>query len=124
MMANKKTSKAITRVVLDAAQILDADDLPREWVPVPEWGGGVYVRSMMAVERDAWEQLQLKSKRQNARGHLCALVSVNEAGERLFTDEQAVALGKKAAGAVDRIFSVAIRLNGFGVRDIEDLEKN
>jgi len=119
MMTRKKSSSLLT-----AEQILGSDDLPIERVPVPEWGGHVFVRSMMAEERDAFEQLQLSSGVINARGRLCVQVIVDGAGKRMFEDAQAAALGKKGAGPMDRVFSVACRLNGFGAKDIEELEKN
>ncbi len=34
--------------ILSKEAILSADDLPREIVSVPEWGGQVYVRTMTA----------------------------------------------------------------------------
>ncbi|MFE3382837.1 hypothetical protein [Streptomyces anulatus] len=40
---------------LSAEQILDADDLAIEDVPVPEWGGTVRVKGMSGTERDRFE---------------------------------------------------------------------
>ena len=41
--------------VLSKAQILSAEDLGRELVEVPEWGGAVYVQAMSGLGRDAYE---------------------------------------------------------------------
>ena len=41
--------------ILSKDAILAADDLPRETVHVPEWGGDVYVRTMSGTDRDAFE---------------------------------------------------------------------
>ena len=40
--------------ILSKDAILAADDLPRETVHVPEWGGDVYVRTMSGTDRDAF----------------------------------------------------------------------
>ncbi len=41
--------------ILTKEAILAADDLPRETVLMPEWGGDVYVRTMSGTDRDAFE---------------------------------------------------------------------
>ena len=41
--------------ILSKEAILAADDLPREIVSVPEWGGQVCVRTMTGTDRDAFE---------------------------------------------------------------------
>ena len=41
--------------ILSKEAILAADDLPREKVNVPEWGGEVLVRTMSGTDRDAFE---------------------------------------------------------------------
>lgn len=44
---------------LSAEQILDADDLLREEVSVPEWGGVVLVQGMNGTDRDRFEAQML-----------------------------------------------------------------
>ncbi len=39
---------------LTGEEILGADDLPTEVVPVPEWDGTVIVRTLTGAERDHW----------------------------------------------------------------------
>lgn len=119
-------TKTQTGGLLSAAAILSAPDLPHEDVAVPEWGGTVRIRTMMSRERDQFEGWLLANsgKHENVRGHLVALCAVGEDGQRLFTIEQAAALGEKSAKAMDRLFEAAQRLNGMGVADIKDLEKN
>ncbi len=108
--------------------ILSADDLPREEVDVPEWNGSVFVRTMTAAERDSFEMgvMQEDGSKDflNLRARLCARCLVDDKGERLFTDAEAVALGGKSAGALDRIFAVTQRLNGMSAEDVEELAKN
>lgn len=113
-------------------QILSANDLPMEEVPTPEWGEGsfVFVRTMSGTERDAFEQSMLAAKKGgttnlvNIRARLAVLCICDEKGQRLFADDDAEALGKKSAMVLDRIFEVAQRLNGIGVKDVKELQGN
>ncbi len=110
--------------------ILQADDLAKEVVNVPQWGGDVYVRTMTGEERDAFEASLMPAKGtgkgdyKNLRAKLCAIAICDEEGNRLFTDKEVEALGKKSAAALNKIFDTAQRLNGIGKADMEELEKN
>lgn len=126
---SKAKEKALT-----AKAILEADDLITETVDVPEWGGFVIVRTMMAGEKDRFQlgtmtqkhgeiQTDLK-KMKYFRTRAVALSVVNEKGERLFTESQVEKLAKKSASAMDRVYEVAARLNGLGEGVTEELEKN
>ena len=114
--------------MLNREAILKTDDLPRELVQVPEWGGDVYVRTLTGTERDAFEQSMVGKKSKmnldNVRARFAVLTICDEAGQRLFTDDDAKVLGDKSAAALDRVFAVAQRLNGFSSEDAEDLAKN
>ena len=112
---------------LTKAKILEAQDLPREELDIPEWGGSVWVRTMTGCERDAWEQSIVsggKTDLTNIRARMAVKVVVDEKGERLFDDAEAKQLGRKSAPALDRIFAVAQRLNGLSSADVDELEKN
>jgi hypothetical protein len=119
------------KVFGDRAAILGAADLPTEDVFIPEWGTWVRVRSLMAIERDAFEEScfvgAINGRRgnfANIRARLVALVVVDEAGKRVFSEADVEALGQKSAGALDRIFTVAQRLSGLGERDVQALLGN
>lgn len=119
-------SKFLTR---DA--ILKAQDLPTEVVEIPEWNGAVIVRGLTGAERDAFEQSIVEQRGKNTRmnlrnirAKLVALTVVDEEGNRVFSDEDAEALGKKSAAALDRIFAVAQRLSGLRPEDVEELAGN
>ena len=117
---------------LTKAEILAQDDLKTEDVFVPEWGGAwVKVRSLNASERDHFEAstVQRNGKKvttnlENIRARLCLLCMVDENGERLFQEEDTFPLGGKSASALDRIFTVAQRLNGLRDEDVDELAKN
>ena len=107
--------------------ILAADDLPSKEVSVPEWGGHVYVRTMMAVERDAFEISVMNGdgiNRDNFRARLAVATVVDAKGGRLFDDSDIGPLGNKSAAALDRIMGVAMKLNGLSKDDVEDMVGN
>ena len=118
--------------VLDRNAILSAADLDKELVPVPEWGGEVWIRALTADERDSYEAAMIwvdtSSGRPKAipkfekiRASLVALCIVDEEGERLFNENDVDALGAKSAAAVDRLFDVARRLSRLSAEDIKEL---
>ena len=113
--------------MLNRDSILSSDDLPKELVQVPEWVGDVYVRTLTGTERDAFEQSMVTKKDKpnldNVRARFAVLTICDEAGVRLFTDADAKKLGEKSAAALDRVFAVAQRLNGFSSSDVEELGK-
>ena len=114
--------------MLTRDSILQADDLPKESVEVPEWGGQVWVRTLSGTERDAFEQSMVNKKNKpnmdNVRARFAVLTICDEAGDRLFKAADADELGKKSAAALDRVFAVAQRLNGFSDQDQKDIAGN
>jgi hypothetical protein len=115
--------------MLTAEKILKTEDISQpQKVHIPEWGGDVYVRVMTGVERDRWElsaQSSIdKPATANVRASLCAVTICDEKGKRLFTDNQAAALGAKSAVALNRVYEVSKRINRLTDEDIEELEKN
>ena len=120
--------KPLTRDALGRDAIIDAADRKLERVPVPEWGGDVYIRMMSANERDQWEREMFNPdgsiKSDKAASLLAVRVITDENGKRLFADDDIDVLGAKSTAALNRIFVAAKRLNRLTLADIEDLEKN
>lgn len=113
--------------MLSKEQILQADDLKKELVEVPEWDGQVWVRTLTGEELDSYETSIVgkgKSDMRNIRSRLIARCVVDQDGNRLFADNEAEQLGGKSAAALDRLYDVAMRLNGRSERDQKELEKN
>jgi hypothetical protein len=112
---------------LSRSEILSADDIKTREVPCPEWGGVVLVRGMSAAERDSVE-LSVSGKGgpnlQNIRAKIAARCIVDEAGQRIFSDEEIEALGKKAAAPIDRVFTAAVALSKLAPEDARALSKN
>lgn len=113
--------------MLSKELILQANDVQIEKVPVAEWGGDVFVKTITAKEQDAWSADvadQKKDNRANFQASFLVMCICDEAGDLLFTKEDADALGDKSAGALNKVFNVASRLNGLSVGDVKELEKN
>jgi len=91
----------------------------------------VTVRGLSGTERDRFENesIRVRGRRieqnlDNTRARLCALCIVDEAGARLFRDDQVAALGRKSAAALDRVYEAAARLSGISQADEEELAGN
>lgn len=115
----------------DRDSILNVVDFETREVYVPEWKMTVRVRSMTADERDELENPMAMAAARgkeaslaNFRARLMALTVVTEDGERMFSVEDAAALGKKRASAVDRIATVAMELSGITNEDLDELGKD
>jgi len=113
--------------ILSRDAILSADDLKKETVSVPEWGGDVIIATMSGQARDSWEQSLIRNKEtnmDNIRARLVAMSAVDEKGNRLFSDSDIESLGKKSASALDRCVRVAQKLNKLTESELEELSKN
>ncbi len=112
-------------------QILQAQDIMFEDVPVPEWGGTVRVVTLTGNERDAIEASMIVGKGKNKdislanlRAKVVARSVVDEEGKRIFEDEDIAALGRKSTAALNRVYEVAQRLSGITQEDVDELTKN
>jgi len=107
--------------------ILQAEDLHREEVHVPEWGGSVMIGTMTGAQRDAWEQSLAaggKVNITNVRARLVSYCAIDEHGNRMFTDADAELLGGKSAPALERCARVAMRLNALTETALEEARGN
>lgn len=119
--------------MLSRETILAAQDLRRELVDVPEWGGEVYVRGFTALEKEEVEirsmQMvdiasgQIRDARQLAglKAWIVARCVVDSDGRRVFTDADMDGLQGKNAEVISRLADVAGRLSHL---DVEETEKN
>lgn len=117
---------------LTREQIFGAMDLKIEAVYVPEWGGTVYVRSLSGAGLDEFQGSRVRLNTQNkaelvyenTRAKLLSKTLCDEQGMLLFSDADVQKLGEKNAGALDRIYEVAQRMNGMRPDDLEQKVKN
>ena len=113
--------------LLSRNEILEAQDLDKEQVAVPEWGGDILIRGGSADERDAFDISIMEGKGANRqvnmkrlRVKLLALALVDEAGNRLFSEADLALLAKKNAKVIERLFKVAQRLWGIGKEEVSE----
>ncbi len=126
------TAATKPKVALSRESIFAVSDLTTEWIDVPEWGGGLYVRGLTAAERDRLETSLLNAKGEpqtakleNYRARMIVACAVNEDGTPVFKgNADAIALGNKSASAINRVVDVARRLSGMTDEDVEELTKN
>lgn len=114
--------------VLKREDILQADDIKRQLVNLPEWGGDVYVKGMTGAERDKFEGsliiMRGKDKEMNMtniRAKLASMTICDDKGKRLFNENDVQALSQKSAAALQRVFAVAQKLSGISDDDVEEL---
>ena len=115
--------KALTK-----ESIFKLKDIKTVKVEIPEWGGFLWVKTMTGTERDSFEAGMIEQRGrnrnmnfQNMRARLVALVVVDKAGKHLFGKNDVIELGNKNAKALDRVFTVAQKLNGITPEDVEEL---
>lgn len=109
-------------MLLSKESIISIQDLPRELVEVPKWGGSVWVRGMTAGERDMFEDKIRTDGMKNLRALMASMTIIDENGDRMFSDKEVKVLATKSAEALDLIVEVASKLSGLLDSDIEVLE--
>ena len=129
-------TNAVKKIFLGKDAILNADDLTVDEVEVPGWGGTVRVKGLTGVERDDWEasRVDMKAKVKagqarpqnlvNWRASLVVRTVVGEDGKLLFSDKDIVALGKKSALAITKVFDKAMQLSGLTDEDEKELQED
>jgi hypothetical protein len=114
--------------LLNKQAILSADDLKSVDVEVSEWGGSVRVRTMTGTQREAFGSALAgddgKADMGTFRVKLVVACAVGEDGEPLFTFDDVHALSQKSGAALDRVFSVASKLNGMAADSVETAQGN
>lgn len=108
-------------------QILAARKLPSEKITIPEWGGDVWVRVMSGSERDEYETQALRdpdTRLQNMRAKLLVRCLTDEAGNLLFSPEDAAQLAQDSWLPLQRATDVAQRINKLSNAALEELKGN
>jgi hypothetical protein len=108
---------------LTKEQILAAQDLVTEKVDTPEWGGEVFVRMMTAAEVLAFHAANAAGD-DNSFARLAAATIVDEAGNRLFTDDEAAKLREKSHVVMTRVVTAALKLNGLANGQKDELKND
>lgn len=109
-------------MALSKAAILAAKDTKVSApIPVPEWGGDVYCKTLSGTERDAFEESYSENKMKAFRCRFLVLTLSDDKGERLFTDGETADLGKKSSVVINRLFDAAWKHNAFTTEAVEAL---
>lgn len=101
--------------------ILANGDLKR--IRVKAWGHEFWLREMTALEAEKLRTTSGKGGELMQMAHMVALTAEDKAGNRLFKDADANALGRKSFRSLRDVFQEAIKLNGLA-EDLDDLEGN
>lgn len=122
--------------MLNREMILKAQDLGRELVNVPEWGGEVYVRGFTAWEKEEVEmrslamvdvatgQIKDASQMAGLRVWIVARCVVDSDGNRIFTDADMEALQEKNEDAIRRLAEMPAEMSKIKNKTVEEAEKN
>ena len=115
--------------------VLSRDDFLAIRPPVEavelEGHGKVWIRGLQADERDEYEQSliergpdgrsRVKRVQRNVRASLVVRCLVDEAGERMFQDNEVEALGHVDASVIDTLWDKARKLSGMDTEEIKVL---
>ena len=110
-------------------QILAANDIPSEKVPVPEWGVTVEVRGMTGAERtrimDKAVDQQGGVNLQFVYPEIVIATSFDDiTGEQIFNPSDRDTLLTKSAVALDRLAQVGMKLSGFTQESSDEAGKD
>lgn len=110
-------------------QILAANDIPSEKVPVPEWGVTVEVRGMTGAERtrimDKAVDQQGGVNLQFVYPEIVIATSFDDiTGEQIFKPSDRDTLLTKSAVALDRLAQVGMKLSGFTQESSDEAGKD
>lgn len=97
--------------ILSVEDILSAEDLPSETVPVPEWGGAVTIRGFskareFAIRQEAMGADGLDEERFEM------LLFINGVVEPQFSVDQLEVLKEKSGSVIDRVLTRIMDISG------------
>jgi hypothetical protein len=98
--------------------ILKLDDLRRETVAVPEWGGEVEVRELTAAEKlEIGAAVAGKDQSQMSPADMANLMITAAAYGLGANKNQVAAVGGKSYAAIERVANKVLELSGMGTMD-------
>jgi hypothetical protein len=119
---------ATQKVFLDREGLLALADRVIEEVQIPEWHAYVRIGSWDGATRwkviRVWPSGGTASADLNLLAFVAVYSLVDEAGALLYTEQDIPALARKNARALDRIMTVALRINGLDAGAVDALGKD
>ena len=94
---------------------------------VKVWGEDAHIRVMSGTERDQWESQIIengKVVKDQFRVKLLVKVLADETGKRLFSDDEIGTLSGMESVEIDRLYTIASKVNGLSKSDVDELTKN
>lgn len=105
-------------------KILDIADIKEAVIHVKEWNLDLTIRALSAIEHQTI-QIMLVEQEPGWQIRTVAFGVVStDTGERLFSDMDLTALGKKSIDAIEYIYDQIAKLSGMREGDIERAQKN
>ena len=118
-------------MLLTKDQILAAEDIKTDTVPVPEWGGEVQIKMLTGTEYGQLQATMHAGKSKDAAknlidfyARLAASSIVSPGGARMFSASEVATLGGKSAAALQRVCDSAMKFNRIGADAVDELTKN
>lgn len=111
---------------LTAEAILAAEDFKYADVECPEWGGSVRVRSLSGGQRSLITQRVKENNNEDLEELLTVMGTVDEDGNRIFTNKDIEALRKKSNMPISRIAKMIMEISGIGseAKKADEAKKN
>ena len=114
-MSEFKAESVVAPKVIGKMDVLRAKKLKRELVPVPEWGGSIWVQEMTAEERDQFDSWVVGKKAGDQTGMRLRVLlhtAINEDGTMMFSELDLDDLKIKSGCAVTTVSNAGLRLSG------------
>ena len=110
-------------ILLTLNDILGIDDLKRETIEVPEWGGTVTAKELTAEQKLKVGAIVSAEGSQDDPNRIVQVMLTAAAYGLGATDEQIKAVGAKNYGAIEKVADALLRLFGMEKRDDPDPKK-
>lgn len=125
---------------LSREDILNAPDLERRTIEVPEWDGEIILQELNCANRELLESKFIRIKAeaetrneitpdgvgayQGLRALGLSMSICDESGKLLFTPDDIGQLGSKNYEVLDRLFEAVMDMSGMGVDAVDGAKKN
>lgn len=108
--------------MLTKDDILNCRDITIKPVSVPEWGGGLHVKTITG--KDRIELVRASKAGQMRIEWLLARALCDDQGTRIFDDKDVEALGQRNTVVLERLGQEAMRVSGLLPEAVEEAAKN
>lgn len=89
--------------------------------------GEVKIREFTTADREKFEVLAMNTQKgsaQNMKAKLIAISVMNDAGTRMFGDDEVAKIAQMPSSTTELLFNEILTLNGMGAGILEDIEGN